>query len=129
MKIDTDTGRALATRRMSPMHGGIGRRKDLDRLDHARISSAELGMKKNEKGVQEHSRFKLIVAVEQWMCLALGVVCVASGIWGVLLKVGRDGCPARLAWLASAYVPTLRITAIACLVMGLLLVRRGLAQV
>jgi hypothetical protein len=124
MKIDTGTGRALAARNMSPIHGG-GRPDKAGRLDPARTSSAERGMKKNEKGEKKDSRFKLIVAVEQWVCLALGVVCVASGMWGILLKVSQDGCPARLAWLASACVPTLRITAVACLVMGLMLMRRG----
>jgi hypothetical protein len=69
----------------------------------------------------------MIIAIEQWICVVLGVVCIASGIWGVLLKPSQNALPAYLAWLATAFVPTLRITAVACLVMGLVLVRRGLA--
>jgi hypothetical protein len=83
----------------------------------------EQGIKKNTK----EERFGLIVAIEQWICLLLGVVCIASGTWGVFLKLGQNPLPAYLAWLATAYVPTLRITAVACLVMGLVLVRRGLS--
>jgi hypothetical protein len=76
----------------------------------------------------EDSRFKLIVAIEQWICLVLGVVCIASGIWGIFLKVSQNCVPTRLAWLGSSYFPTLRVTAVGCLVMGLVLVRRGVTQ-
>jgi hypothetical protein len=71
------------------------------------------------------SRFKLIVAIEQWICLILGIVCIASGTWGIFLKLSQNALPAYLEWLGSAYAPTLRVTAVACLVMGLVLVRRG----
>jgi hypothetical protein len=109
---------------MPPIHDDAGsRHKGVSRLDHERPASAEQGMKKNG----EDSRFQLIVVIEQWICLALGVVCIASGIWGVFLKLSQSALPAHLAWLAPEYAPTLRITAIACLVMGSVLVRRGLA--
>jgi hypothetical protein len=85
-------------------------------------------MNKSEKDEREDSRFKLIVAIEQWICLVLGVVCIASGIWGVFLKLSQNALPAYLAWLAPEYVLTLRVTAVACLGMGLVLVRSGLAQ-
>ena len=84
-------------------------------------------MKKNRKEDRKNPRFGLIIAIEQWICLVLGVVCIASGTWGVFLNLSQNALPADLAWLATAYVPTLRITAVACLVMGLVLVRRGLA--
>ena len=71
---------------------------------------------KNDKDERKGSRFKLIVAIEQWICLVLGVICIASGIWGAFLK------------LSQTYAPTLRITAVACFVMGLVLVRRAWAQ-
>jgi hypothetical protein len=128
MKADTGAGRLSTTRSMSPIHGDAGSRyKDVGRLDHERPSSAEQGMKKSRKEARRDSRFWLIVAIEQWICLVLGVVCIASGTWGVFLKLSQDALPAYLAWLATVYVPTLRITAVACLVMGIVLVRRGLA--
>jgi len=86
-------------------------------------------MKKNrEEEERKDSRFELIVAIEQWICLVLGVVCISSGIWGAFLKVAQNGSPAYLAGLGSAYVPALRATAVGCLVMGLVLVRRGVTR-
>jgi hypothetical protein len=127
MKADTGARRISTTRNMSPIHDDAGSRyKDVSRLDRERPSSAEQGMKENRKEERKDSRLGLIVAVEQWICLVLGVVCIASGTWGVFLKLNQNALPAYLAWLATAYVPTLRITAVACLVMGLVLVRRGL---
>jgi len=128
MKADTGAGRISTTRSMSPIHDDAGsRHKDVSRLDHERPLSAEQRMKKDRKEDRKDLRFGLIVAIEQWICLVLGVVCTASGTWGVFLKLSQNAHPAHLAWLATAYVPTLRITAIACLVMGLVLLRRGLA--
>jgi hypothetical protein len=128
MKAHTGTGRVSTTRNRSPIHGDAGSRyKDVGRLDHERPSSAEQGTKKSRKEARKDSRFGLIVAIEQWICLILGVVCIASGTWGVFLNLSQNALPAYLVWLAMAYVPTLRIIAVACLVMGLVLVRRGLA--
>jgi len=111
---------------MFSIHDDAGsRHKSVSRLHHERPSSAKQGMKKNGKDERKGPRFELIVAIEQWICLLLGIVCIASGIWGVFLKLSQNPLPVDLAWLAPAYVPTLRITAIACLVMGLVLVRRG----
>jgi hypothetical protein len=128
MKTDTGTGRISTAGSMSPIHDNAGtRHKDVGRLDHERPSSAKQGMKKDTKEERKEYRFGMIVAIEQWICLLLGVVCIASGTWGVFLKLSQNALPSHLAWLAMAYVPTLRITAVACLVMGLVLVRRGLA--
>ena len=127
MKADTVAGQISTTRSMSPIHDDVGgRHKDAGRLNHERPASAEQGMKKNRKEERMGPRFGLIVAIEQWICLVLGVICIASGTCGVFLKLSQNALPAYLAWLAMAYVPTLRITAIACFVMGLMLVRRGL---
>ena len=127
MKADTSAGRISTTGSTSPIHGDAdSRHKDVGRLNRERPSSTEQGMRKDTKERKEY-RFGLIVAIEQWICLMLGVVCIASGTWGAFLKLGRNVLSTYLAWLATAYVPTLRITAVACLVMGLVLVRRGLA--
>jgi hypothetical protein len=129
VKADTGAGRISTIMSMFSIHHDVGSRNEgLARLDHERPSSAEQEMNKGERDEREGARFKLIVAIEQWICLVLGVVCVASGIWGVLLKISQSSLPAYLVWLAPEYALTLRITAVACLVMGLVLVRRGLAQ-
>jgi hypothetical protein len=84
-------------------------------------------MKKDVRKEKRAARLGMLLAIEQWICLILGVACIASGIRGVFLKLSQNALPADLPWLSLAYVPTLRITAVACLVMGLVLVRRGLA--
>jgi hypothetical protein len=128
MKAHTGAGRLSTTRSMSQIHGDADSRyQHIGRLDDEGPSGAEQGMKKSRKEARKDSRFVMIIAIEQWICVVLGVVCIASGIWGVLLKPSQNALPAYLAWLATAFVPTLRITAVACLVMGLVLVRRGLA--
>jgi hypothetical protein len=111
---------------MSSIHDDAGsRHKSVSRLHHERPSSAKQGMKKNGKDERKGPRFELIVAIEQWICLILGIACIASGTWGIFLKLSQHALPAYPAWLGLAYVPTLRLTAVACLVMGLVLVRRG----
>jgi hypothetical protein len=128
MKAHTGAGRLSTTRSMSQIHGDADSRyQHIGRLDDEGPSGAEQGMKKSRKEARKDSRFVMIIAIEQWICVVLGVVCIASGIWGVLLKPSQNALPAYLAWLATAFVPTLRIIAVACLVMGLVLVRRGLA--
>ena len=72
---------------------------------------------------QKGALFKAIVVIEQWIYLVWGIVGIACGIWGMCIKPGP--LPARLAWLGWLYLPTLRVTAVMCLSMALLLVRRG----
>ena len=128
MKADPDAGRISTSRSISSIHDDAGsRHQGVSRLDHAWTSSAGQGIKNNAKEERKDPRFGLIVAIEQWICLALGVVCIASGTCGVFLKLSQNDLPAHLTWLAMAYVPVLRITSVACLVMGLVLVRRGWA--
>jgi hypothetical protein len=62
-----------------------------------------------------------LVAIEQWFCFLLGIVCMASGVWGICMSHSED-------LLGSAVVPALRVTAAACLGMGVELVRRGFAK-
>ena len=66
-----------------------------------------------------------VVALEQWFCFLLGIACIVFGAWGICMKPSEGILPARLTWLGSAYVPALRLTAAACLGMGLALVRLG----
>jgi hypothetical protein len=126
MKADTGADRTLATKSMFPVHDDAGdRNKGISRLDHERPSSAEQGMKNNEKDEREDSRFKLIAAIEQWICLVLGIACMVSGTLGISMNPGQNDLPAHLAWTGFGYVPLLRITAAACLALGVVLVRLG----
>jgi len=65
------------------------------------------------------------VVIGQWICFVLGVVCIVSGAFGIFAKYTEGPPPASVAWLGSAYMPALRITALLCLFIGLRLVRRG----
>jgi hypothetical protein len=69
-----------------------------------------------------------IVAVEQWLCLLLGFTCMGCGGWGICVKYSLDLSSGYISWLGSAYGPTSRLTAVACLVLGSVLVRLGLAR-
>ncbi len=66
-----------------------------------------------------------IVIIEQWICFLLGVVCIAFGIWGLRMGQSEEALAAYVAWLGSAYGPTLRVVAVLCLGMGVALVYRG----
>jgi len=62
-----------------------------------------------------------IVAIEQWFCFLLGIVCMASGVWGICMSQSED-------LLGSAFVPALWVTSAACLGVGSVLVRLGFAK-
>jgi hypothetical protein len=79
-------------------------------------------------GEQESAQPKKIVVIEQWICLVLGLVCMAFGMWGLCMKPEQDAFSAHIAWLGSLYMPTLRVTAIVCTGFGVMLVRRGWAH-
>jgi hypothetical protein len=128
MKPDTGARRISTTGNMPLIHDdAASRHQSASRLDREPPSGAEQKRKENTEEERKDPRFGLIITIEQWICLLLGIACIASGIWGVFLKPSQNPLPASLAWFATAFVPTLRITAVACLVMGLVLVRRGLA--
>ena len=69
-----------------------------------------------------------IVAVEQWLCLLLGMVCMVCGVWGICMKYDQELLSGYILRLGAMYGPTLRGTAVACFVSGVVLVRRGLAR-
>jgi hypothetical protein len=81
-------------------------------------------MRKKEEIDQKRAPPKKIV-VEQWICFVLGFVCMAFGVWGICMRPGQYALSEYIAWLRSLYVPALRLTAIACLGMGVMLIRRG----
>jgi hypothetical protein len=69
-----------------------------------------------------------IVVAEQWLCFLLGFICMVCGGWGICMKYSLDLSSGYISWLGSAYGPALRFTAVACLVSGAVLLRRGLAR-
>jgi hypothetical protein len=69
-----------------------------------------------------------IVALEQWLCFLLGVSCLVCGVWGIWMKSSQGLSSGYVQWLGSAYGPALRLTALACLAFGAVLVRLGLAR-
>jgi len=131
MMADAGIGRTFGTKLLSLVQGcdrGTGSLQgDVGYLDHERTSSAGQRMRKKGGDEQKSALPMTIVVFEQWICIVLGFVCMASGIWGICMKCGQYPLPAYLAWLGSLYVPTLRVAAVQCLVMGVVLVRRGWA--
>jgi hypothetical protein len=126
-----DTAR-LATKVISPIQGDDrGTRslqEDVGHLSRERTSSAGQGVCEKGRDEQESAQPKTIVVIEQWICLVLGLVCMAFGIWGIYMKPEQDALSAYIAWLGSLYMPTLRVTAVACIGLGVALARRGWAH-
>jgi hypothetical protein len=89
-----------------------------------RALSARRKARKEEEKEQRRPPPKTIV-VEQWICFVMGFVCLAFGVWGICIEPGQYAPSAYIARLGSLYVPVLRVTAVACLGMGLVLLRRG----
>ena len=128
----TGKGQLWETKRESPVHdsdrntcrhsGGV---ENLDSMPASRA-----GRKERSKGADKQNKVPLatIVAIEQWVCFVLGFVCMAFGFWGICMKPGQGAFSAYVAWLGSLYMPTLRVTAVVCLGLGAMLVRRGWAQ-
>jgi hypothetical protein len=129
MMADTGTHRILATKVMSPIHGyDRGTRSHHEDVGHlSRERSLSVGQGVREKGGVERKSAQptTIVVIEQWICFVLGLVCMAFGVWGICMKPEQDALSAYIAWLGSLYVPTLRVTAVVCVGLGVMLIRRG----
>lgn len=117
----SDIGQLSAAKGGFPVEGPRSLRGVVGYLDRERSLSAK---PKREKIEQKGAPPKTIV-VEQWICFVLGFACVAFGIWGICMKPGLDALSASIAWLGSLYVPALRMTAVACVGMGLVLLHQG----
>jgi hypothetical protein len=132
MMADKGIGRILTARVISPIQGydrGAGSfHENLGHLDHERTSSAGRRMKGKGGDEQKSAQPKMIVVIEQWICLVLGLVCMAFGIWGICMEPEQDALSAYIAWLGSLYTPTLRVTAVVCIGLGVMLARRGWAH-
>jgi len=69
-----------------------------------------------------------IVVAEQWLCFLLGLICMICGVYGLFMKYRQDSPFAYIQWLGPAYGLILRSIAIACVVLGVVLIRCGLAN-
>jgi hypothetical protein len=129
MIADAGTGRIFATKVISPIQsydrGTRSLHEDLGHLSRERTLSVGQDVREKGGGEQESAQPKMIVVIEQWICLVLGLVCMAFGMWGICIKPEQDALSAYIAWLGSLYVATLRITAVVCVGLGVMLARRG----
>jgi hypothetical protein len=119
MMADTGIGRILTAKVISPAQGydrGIGN------LPHT-LSDTQSALV-----VEVFNIFLKIAVLERWICLVLGLVCMGFGMWGICMKSEQDALHAHIEWLGSLYVPTLRVTAIVCTGLGVMLARRGWAH-
>jgi hypothetical protein len=132
MMADTGIGRILTTKVISPAQGydrGVGNfQEDVKHLSRERTLSARQGMRERGGDEQKCAQATRIAVIEQWICFALGLVCMAIGMWGVCMKPEQDVLSAYTAWLGSLYMPTLRVMAVVCIGLGVMLGRRGWAH-
>jgi hypothetical protein len=50
---------------------------------------------------------------------------MTCGTLGICVRAGQYALSKHIGWLGSFYLPALRLTAVTCLGMGLMLIRRG----
>ena len=129
---DTDTGRILATKVISPIQsynrGTRTLHEDVEHLSREPTLSVGQGVREKGGGEQESDQPTTTAVIEQWICFVLGLVCMAFGMWGICMKPEQDALSEYIAWLGSLYMPTLRVTAVVCIGLGVMLARRGWAH-
>jgi hypothetical protein len=96
---------------------------DISQRTFGRPWKARQGVR-SATGNQPKDSTRRWVVIGQWTNFALGVFCIVCGVFGAFAHI-EGPLSVSVAWLGSAYVPTLRITALLCLFMGLLLACRG----
>jgi hypothetical protein len=132
MMSDTGTERTLATKVTSPIQGydrGTGNlHEGVENLGRERTLSVGQSVKGKGGNERKSAQPTTIVVIEQWICFVLGLVCMAFGMWGICMTPEPDALSVYIAWLGSLYVPTLRVTAVVCVGLGLTLIRRGWAH-
>jgi hypothetical protein len=129
MMDDTGGDGILTTKVISPIQSnGRGTRslhEGIGHLSYERTSSVGHGVRQKGQGEQESAQPKIVVVIEQWICLVLGLGCMGFGMWGICMKPEQNALSAHIAWLGSLYTPALRVTAVVCIGLGVVLTRRG----
>ena len=132
MMADTGAGRILATKVISSIQscdrGTRSLHEDVGHLSSERTLSVGQRVRGKGGGEQKSAQPATIAVIEQWICLVLGLVCMAFGMWGIWMKPEQDALSAYIAWLGSLYMPALRVTAVVCIGLGIMLARRGWAH-
>jgi len=129
---DTGIGRLSTSKVIAPIQGddrGAGSlHEEVGHLDRERALSAVRGIRKKGGDDQKNAQPTTFAVIEQWICLVWGFICMAVGVWGIFVKPRLDTLSEHIAWLGSLYMPTLRVTAVVCIGLGVMLIRRGLAR-
>ena len=132
MKPETGIGRILTTKVISPIQGydrgAASLQEEVGHLSRDRTLSVGQRVREKGGGKQKDAQPKMIVVIEQWICLVLGLICMAFGMWGICMRPGQGALSEHIAWLGSLYMPTLRVTAVVCVGLGVMLIRRGWAH-
>ena len=132
MKAETGIGRILTTKVISPIQGydrgAASLQEEVGHLSRDRTLSVGQRVREKGGGKQKDAQPKTIVVIEQWICLVLGLICMAFGMWGICMRPGQGTLSEHIAWLGSLYMPTLRVTAVVCVGLGVMLIRRGWAH-
>jgi hypothetical protein len=132
MMADTGVDGIVTTKVISPIQSyGRGTRslhEGVGHLSRERTLSVRQGVRQKGEGEQESAQPKMIIVIEQWICLVLGLACIGFGMWGICMKPEQGALSAHIAWLGSLYTPALRVTAVVCIGLGVVLARRGWAH-
>jgi hypothetical protein len=102
--------------------------KDHGRIADERTPEPRRGGQNAKRNEEPTRTIPRMVVAEQWLCFLLGLTCMICGIYGFFVQYNLDSSFAYIRWLGSAYGPILRSTAIACFVLGAVLLRCGLAS-
>jgi len=93
-----------------------------------RTSDVEKNSVVRQRPHYSDSPYAVLPAIELWLCFILGLICMICGIFGLCTDPSQAPPSVDTAWLRAAYVPALRVTAVACFLMGAILVRKGWTQ-
>jgi hypothetical protein len=123
---------STTTEVISPIQGddrGAGSlHEEVGHLGRERALSVERGIRKKRVDEQKSAQPTTFAVIEQWICLVWGFICMACGMWGIFVKPRQGALSEHIVWLGSLYMPTLRVTAVVCIGLGVMLIRRGLAR-
>jgi hypothetical protein len=129
---DTGIGRMSTSKVISPIQGddrGAGSLyEEVGHLGRERALSVGRGIRKKGGDEQKSAQPTTFAVIEQWICLVWGFTCIVFGMWGIFVKPRLGALSEHIAWLGSLYMPTLRVTAVVCIGLGVMLIRRGLAH-
>ena len=126
---DTDGKAAQFRRQDQTLAGFVGSfHKDHTGIADERTPEPRRGGQNTKRDDGTTRTIPRIVVAEQWLCFLLGLICLICGVCGLFMKYNQDSRFAFLRWLGPAYGPALRFIALACFVLGAVLVRLGLAR-